>query len=241
MQQEKISELDWAGVKAVIFDVDGTLYDQSRLRKKMLFSLLSYYMWRPWRIREMLMLSHFRTERERRAGQGSVDLERAQYDWCAENKGYPVHKLKEVVERWIFQHPIRYLAGCTYPGTQELFAVLRQKDIKIAIYSDYKAHDKLKAMGLVADLVVSSTDPDVNQLKPDPKGLLHTISQLGLTTKDCLFIGDRQEMDGDCALQAQVPYLIIEKKPFHQFDFYHKLTQTLNYKTYEYGSQTLTT
>lgn len=239
MKHEQTPEVDWRGVKAVIFDVDGTLYDQSKLRKRMLFALLNYYLWRPWRIREMLMLSHFRAERESRAGQGCPDLEHAQYSWCADKRGYPVHKLKEIVERWIFQHPVRYLGGYTYPGTGQLFRTLRQKGIKIAIYSDYKAHEKLEAMGLEADLVVSSTDPEVNQLKPDPKGLLYTVKQLGLAPESCLFIGDRQEMDGECALRAQMPYLIIDKKPFHQFDFYLQLIKNLNLKPQEYGTQPL--
>ncbi|GAB3538532.1 HAD-IA family hydrolase [Pontibacter brevis] len=239
MQHKQAPEVDWKAVKAVIFDVDGTLYDQSKLRKKMLSALLTYYLWRPWRLKEMMMLSHFRNERERRAGEGCPDLENAQYSWCAEKKGHPVQKLKEVVERWIFQHPLRHLASCTYPGTRELFHLLRQKGIKIAIYSDYKAHDKLAVMGLAADVVVASTDPEVNQLKPNPKGLLYTVEKLGLTPSDCLFIGDRQEMDGECALQAHMPYLIIDKKPLEQFDFYTTLTQTLTFKKKEYGTQSL--
>lgn len=239
MQHEQKMKIEWEAVKAVIFDVDGTLYDQSKLRKKMLFALLNYYLWRPWRLKEMVMLSHFREERERRAGQGCPDLENAQYTWCTERSGFPVQKLREVVERWIFQHPLQYLPGCTYPGTQELFRILRQKGIRIAIYSDYKAQEKLEAMGLVADVVVSSTDPDVNQLKPDPKGLLHTVSQLGLTPEDCLFIGDRQEMDGECAIRASMPYLIIDKKPFNQFDFYTSLINKLTLKTQTYGTQPL--
>lgn len=237
MQLKQKKEVEWKNIKAVIFDVDGTLYDQSKLRKKMLSALLSYYALRPWRLREMLMLSHFRSEREKRAGQVCLDLENAQYSWCAEKRGYPVHKLRKVVERWIFQHPIPYLADCTYPGTLELFRVLRQKGIKIAIYSDYKAHDKLKAMGLEADIIVSSTDPEVNQLKPQPKGLLYITEQLRVTTTDCLFIGDRQEMDGECALRAQMPYMIIDKKPFGQFDFYLKLINTLTTKINVHGTQ----
>lgn len=239
MQCRRTEKVEWDKLKAVIFDVDGTLYDQSKLRKKMLFDLLKYYGWRPWRLREMMMLAHFRTERESRAGQGCQELDSVQYTWCAEKRGYPENKLREVVERWIFQHPIKYLAGCTYPGTAELFNVLRQKGIKIAIYSDYKAHDKLEAMGLTADLIVSSTDPAVNQLKPHPKGLLYAVDQLGLGAADCLFIGDRQEMDGECALRAGVPYMIIDKKPFNQFDFYSKLIENFTLTTHKYETQHL--
>ncbi|MCC9137792.1 HAD family hydrolase [Pontibacter silvestris] len=232
----KETTVDWRKVKAVIFDVDGTLYDQSKLRKKMLLALLNFYLWRPWRINEIMMLAHFRSERERRAGRYCQDLENAQYTWCSEKKGYPVSKIREVVEQWIFKHPVKYLEQCMYLGTREFFNTLRQHDIKIAIYSDYKAYDKLKAMNLGADLVVSSTDPEVDRLKPDPKGLIYASARLGVAIEDCLFIGDRHEMDGACALSAGMPYLIVDKKPFEEFDFYttltSHLTQTIKQQTY---------
>jgi len=220
--------LDWNRIKVVIFDVDGTLYTQSKLRKQMLFSLLWYYAWRPWRLNEMRMLQHFRAEREKRAGDCGGDLANAQYKWCAEKGNYPVAKVKQVVDYWMMEYPNKYLAACTYPGTQAFFRALREKNIQIAIYSDYPAHDKLAAMGLPADLIVSSTDPTVDRLKPDPKGLLYITQQLQVQPEECLFIGDRPELDGACAQKANMPYLIVEKKPFAQFDFYHNLLNQIN-------------
>jgi len=238
----KESGVDWRRIKVVIFDVDGTLYTQSKLRKKMLFSLLAYYALRPWRLKEMLMLQHFRHEREKRPGYAGPDLENAQYLWCAERGNYDVAQIKKVVAQWIFNYPNRYLAGCTYPGTKSFFEALQQNNIKIAIYSDYKAHDKLKAMGLPADMVVSSTDPHIDRLKPDPRGLLYIAEQLKVAPQECLFIGDRPELDGECAIRANMPYLIVEKKPLNIFDFYtnlkQELTLSLNPKIYESGIYT---
>lgn len=214
-------------MKAVIFDVDGTLYEQARLRRKMLYDLLGYYARRPWRWQELMILRHFRAEREKRPGDMGPDLENAQYAWCAERSGYDVSRIKRTVAYWMFEQPNQYLAACTYPGTQELFAALRQHDIKIGIYSDYKAHDKLAAMGLEADLVISSTDPEIDRLKPDPKGLLYIAQRLQVTPEECLFVGDRQELDGECATQANMPYLIVDKQPFDDFQFYHNLKKQL--------------
>jgi phosphoglycolate phosphatase/putative hydrolase of the HAD superfamily len=219
--------VDWRKVKAVIFDVDGTLYTQGKLRKKMAFALLRHYSLRPWRYRDMVVLHHFREEREKRAGYQHGDLENAQYAWCAEKVNRPIREIKKVVDQWMFAFPNQYLPACVYPGTNELFQALRQQGIKVAIYSDYKAHDKLRAMGLEADLIVSSTDPEVDRLKPDPAGLLYAAGKLGVKVEECLFIGDRQEMDGECALRAGMPYLIIEKKPFSEFDFYTNLSASL--------------
>ena len=234
--------VDWKAVKVVIFDVDGTLYTQSKLRKRMLFSLLAYYAVRPWRLNEMLILQHFRHEREKRPGDVGPDLENAQYLWCAQRGNYKVESIKKVVDQWIFTYPNKFLASCMYPGTKAFFEALQQNGIKIAIYSDYKAHDKMKAMDLPADLIVSSTDPHIDRLKPDPRGLLYIAEQFKVAPQNCLFIGDRPELDGECAIRANMPYRIVEKKPLSTFDFYtnlqNELTLSINPKIYESGIYT---
>jgi phosphoglycolate phosphatase/putative hydrolase of the HAD superfamily len=224
---DNIINANWLALKVVILDVDGTLYDQLRLRKKMAYALAAHYSMRPWRLREMLILHHFRAEREKRSGYTGGDLENAQYIWCADKGNSSLDKVKRVVNQWMFTFPNQYLADCTYPGVKGFFAELKTRNIKIAIYSDYKAHDKLQAMGLEADLVVSSTDREVDRLKPDPKGLLYIANELQAKPQECLFIGDRQELDGECAINANMPYLIVDKKPFTSFDFYQHLVNTL--------------
>ncbi|RNI25591.1 HAD family hydrolase [Rufibacter latericius] len=223
---QSISPVDFQKIKAVIFDVDGTLYNQSRLRKKMLFSLMRHYALKPWQLKDMLILHHFRAEREKKSG-ATGDLENAQYAWCASKGNFPIDRIKKVVQFWMFQFPNKYLPGCVYPGVKAFFEALQKKGIKIGIYSDYEAVEKLKAMNLNADVVVSSTSKLVDQLKPNPKGLLYIMAQLGVSPDECLFIGDRQELDGECAIRAGMPYLIVDKKPFNEFDFYHLLTQNL--------------
>jgi len=220
--------MQWSGIKVVIFDVDGTLYTQSRLRKKMMKALLAYYSVRPWKLNEMRILQHFRSEREKKHGYSGSNLENAQYEWCAEKGNYPISKIREVVEHWMFNFPNKYLLSCTYPGTSSFFKALKSKGFKIAIYSDYKADDKLKAMELSADLVVASTDPHIDRLKPDPRGLIYIAEKLGVKPEECLFIGDREELDGRCAVNAGMPYLILDRKPFDSFDFYAKLEKEIS-------------
>lgn len=56
-----------------------------------------------------------------------------------------------------------------------------------------------------------------------PDGLNYIVKKLKASPEECLFIGDRQEMDGECAIRANMPYLIIEKKPFDKFNFFTQL------------------
>ncbi|GAB3292323.1 hypothetical protein GCM10027348_11320 [Hymenobacter tenuis] len=230
--------IQWNSLSCVIFDVDGTLYAQGKLRKRMLRALLAHYSRRPWKFQDLLILSRFRKEREKHAGYAGENLESDQYGWVAQAGRYPVTRVREVVNRWMFQNPTPYLKACRFPGVQEFFDALRARGITIAIYSDYPAQDKLAALGLQADVVISSTDAAINRLKPHPAGLLHITQQLGLAPEQCLFIGDRPELDGACAEAAGMPYLIVDKQPLADFTFYHTLLHhlTSNHHSVAYES-----
>lgn len=207
-----MKDLRLDAVKLIIFDVDGTLYDQSKLRKKMFLALISYYILRPWRYRDIIILYHFRKEREKHAGLKVENLKQMQYDWCLSKVNTTLKRVKEVTDKWIFNFPNKYLQECMYPGVKSFFEELEKKQVLKAIYSDYDATAKLEYMGLKADLIVSSTDEYIDALKPLPNGLNYIISEMEISDKrNCLFIGDRDELDGACAKSAGIPFLLINK------------------------------
>ncbi len=199
----------WQHKKVIIFDVDGTLYNQSKLRKKMAFSLLTYYALRPFKFKELLIIKTFRQERENRAGQRFKNLQEEQYEWCAKKLNINIEKVKNVVKKWMIDYPNRYLLSCTYPEIIEFFQKIKKANIPVAIYSDYPAIEKVSFMNLKADYFISSTDENINALKPLPDGLLAICNHFNVEAKNCLFIGDRHEMDGLCAENAGMPYHII--------------------------------
>lgn len=218
------NKINLSKIKVVIFDVDGTLYDQSKLRRKMLLELLKYYLVRPWRLKELLILSHFRSERENKNNYNDAGLiEDLQYEWCAVKGNYSLTDVKEIVKQWMFVFPNPYLKQYVFEGVNTFFNFLKQSNIKIAIYSDYKADDKLKSMGLEADLIVSSTDTYINKLKPNPEGLNFIVKHFTVSKEECLFIGDRQEMDAECAINAQMPYIILSKNKKEKNEFFINL------------------
>jgi FMN phosphatase YigB (HAD superfamily) len=203
----------WNKLEVVIFDVDGTLYDQSKLRKKMMLALLGYYFLRPWKYKDLLILHHFRKEREGKSGFTGKDLQNEQYQWCADRMNISLDKVKVVIDKWIFDFPNKYLKECMYPGVDIFFETLDKKKISKAIYSDYDSIKKMKELGLSASFIVSSTDRDINSMKPLPKGLDYIVSALNINDRsNCLFLGDREELDGLCAESANIPFLLIDKK-----------------------------
>ncbi len=220
--------LDYSMPKAIIFDVDGTLYDQRKLHLFMLFEMMIFILLRPWCLKDFKLLRDFRRHRERITLNSVGDIDNQQYLYVAKSSGVSPKKIRELVNDWMFERPLKYLSACRYPGIPELFNNLKKKRISIGVFSDYPPEAKLKVLGLLADVVVCSTDKDVDRLKPDPRGLLITAEKLGTPIDDCLYIGDRDEKDGECAKRGGMRYLILNRKKTNtsnNFKSYHQLNE----------------
>ena len=194
--------INYSKIKVVIFDVDGTLYNQLILKLYMLKYILFYLLKHPAKINEIRIINEFRKQREIRSGEQVENIETAQYIWAAEKCNVNPDLVKELVNKWIYEIPLQYLKKCRKSGVKRLFNKIQKNDIKIAIYSDYPSLKKMNALNLKADLIVSSTDAEINVFKPNPKGLKYIVKTLECSTSDSLFIGDRLDKDGECALKA---------------------------------------
>ena len=206
------NNMDLKKYKLMIFDIDGTLYDQKQLRKKMILDILLYYFLRPHKLHELKILKIFREERERKKGYISEDLENDQYLWVAEKTKFSIDLIRNVINKWIFVRPLKHLLNCRYGGVESLFLYLKKRNIKIGIYSDYPTKEKMDTLKLERDMEISSTDKEINALKPDPKGLQYVLKGLEINVKESLFIGDRESTDGMCAKNTGMDYMIIDKK-----------------------------
>ncbi len=220
-------EIDWGNIKLVIFDVDGTLYDQHKLRWRMFFALIRHFLLRPHKLKELFILKTFRKEREKKKDRQFDNLELAQYEWCHLKTGVDTGRIRAIISYWMQEYPLRYLPEFVYPGIHELFSGLKQLQIPVAILSDYPAEEKLKSMGLNADFVVSATHPEINSLKPDPKGLLFIAEQFNVNTQDCLYIGDRHDTDQEAARRAGMNCILADRKDIYQAGFYNQILTQL--------------
>ena len=84
--------------KAVIFDVDGTLYDQRKLRLCMVREMFNCVLWQPGRIAELRILWLFRRMREKLAAEASFDLESQQYVWPAQTASGSPEKVRKLIK-----------------------------------------------------------------------------------------------------------------------------------------------
>jgi HAD superfamily hydrolase (TIGR01549 family) len=91
----------------------------------------------------------------------------------------------------------------------ELFSRLRAHGIKIGIFSDYPAEQKLAALELHADAIACATDSHINRFKPHPAGFTYLLGQLKVSASECLHIGDREDRDAICAQRSGCASLIL--------------------------------
>ena len=220
--------------RAVIFDMDGTLYYQLPLRLRMGGKLAAYYLRHPLRYKELLAVKTFREIRERwpevehndsmkhnaSVDDGSSAEQAPSLDWrqyCQTagklGGGATPEWVKQTVEHWMYQVPLALLPLCQDRQLARLIRTLRKRHITVIIYSDYPAVEKARALDIEPDYIFSALDADIMCLKPDPKGLSHILSVTGLSPEQALMMGDRYEKDGIAARNAGMDWLILPSSP----------------------------
>lgn len=232
-----------------IFDLDGTLYDQPLMRKKMAIRLLTYYMAHPFRIKELLLLQKFRSVKDdevdgildsseglsqrecytlsvdddngKRIGIDEIDLRICKK--VADKCGVDYKQVVNVVEYWIYKNPLDILYEVRDVKLLEYIAELRKLGKKVAILSDYPVKDKLEALGQQVDAFYCASDEGIGELKPSSKGILKVINDFSVGATDAVMVGDRMEKDGQAAIGANVDYLILERKVSKRNQLWHRL------------------
>lgn len=199
--------IDWNEIDLVVFDVDGTLYDQRRMRLAMLGQLLADAL-RTRRLATLRLLRTFRRVREALGDECAADFMHEQYARTALRHGLAPEEVERIATEWLERRPLPRLAACRYPHVDTLFAALLRAGKQVAVFSDYPACAKLEALGLLAAQVVCATDPHIGRLKPDPAGLLAIMQACGASAQRTLMIGDRADRDGEAARRAGAGALI---------------------------------
>lgn len=206
--------LDVRRLRAVIVDVDGTLYRQGPLRRAMLWRLLRAHLTAPGAgVRTLRALRAYRRAQEAlRERRGDVsDLAFAQIEHACRASGVPARELGACVARWMESEPLGLVAACRRDGVVEFLRAARGRGLRLGVFSDYPPGPKLVALGVAGlfDVVVSAQDPEVRRFKPHPRGLEVTARLLGVEPGQAVYIGDRPETDAVAARAAGMACAIL--------------------------------
>jgi HAD superfamily hydrolase (TIGR01549 family) len=189
--------------RAIILDMDGTLYYHFPLKICMAFELLCYYALHIRRFRDLITLILFRKSRE----SGVLNAGNA------------------IVDYWMHEKPLAYIHLFRDKKLLALTREFRHRGAKIVVYSDYPAVKKIEALHpFQADFVFHAADAAIQCLKPNVKGLQHILSVIKEPSADTVFIGDRYEKDGKCAKALGMDYVILHGDPLRRNLFYRSVS-----------------
>lgn len=177
--------IDWDRVRAVSWDLDGTLYDLRALRWRALW---------PGSWRDARAISAWRRtcdEVRRRGGQLPPGLDPA--------------PARAAEARWLV--PALRAIG-PRAGVVEALDALR--GLPQVVVSDHPAEDKLVALGLRARFAHAVVGEALGWLKPSPRPFVAAAEALGVPVESLLHVGDRDDTDGAGARAAGCQVVILE-------------------------------
>jgi HAD superfamily hydrolase (TIGR01509 family) len=199
-------------LRALVFDLDGTLYGADAVRRAMTIRLLSHVARSPhegWRTLR-LVRAYRRAQEELRAAGAAIgpgdQLERA-CRACGERSEWGAR----IIARWMEESPLDLVRRHRRPGLPEWLDAARAAGLRLGLFSDYPPHAKLAAMDLADrfDAVRWAQEPAIGVFKPDPRGLLATLEALGVAPREACYVGDRPEVDGEAARRAGMRAIIL--------------------------------
>ena len=197
--------MDFNKYDLYVFDVDGTLYYQNKLRLIIGKRLFMYYLLHPLKFKDLIIIKNFRSLRENAKDTNGL------FDITAKKCNVSVSRVNEVIKKWIYENPIDALIASKDDTLLAIIDKLKANGKTVAIWSDYEADDKLKSLKLSRDYVYTAEQERVGELKPSPKGLNLIMSDLNVPKDKTIMIGDRMVKDGEAAKKAGCDYLILSK------------------------------
>jgi FMN phosphatase YigB (HAD superfamily) len=203
-----------AFIRGVIFDVDGTLYNQALLRTLMAVELSLLPLTSPlggWR--RLRALGAYRRAQEALRQRTAIGRE-DQLEAAARAADVPIDDVRRAVSEWMIDRPLKYLKFCRPRGLVPLLNFLGAAGVRLGVLSDYAPGDKLHALGLASRFspVLCSSDPEIAAFKPNPRGLLHACEAWRLDPAEVLAVGDRDDVDAGSAAAAGMPCVIIGRR-----------------------------
>lgn len=187
------------GVRAVSFDLDGTLYELPAMRRALQRLVLrrSLSPLRTWRELRQLLQARAAFQVAREAG---GDLAKHEALRAAQSSR------SELEARWWVP-----AIGEVGPrsGVEALLGAFAERSLRLVVSSDHAGEAKLGALGLASRFEAVLSGEALGALKPNPRVLEAALERLGLQPDELLHIGDREDTDGEAARALGVRLWIV--------------------------------
>lgn len=195
--------------KAVIFDLDGTLYDLHRMRLRMGCKLLAYCFCHPNRVKDPFLVARFRKMREREE-YASRDVKYL-CELLDQSRSLTAGTSYRVVTYWMFEAALSVVKKEAYSEVLLFIRNFQRDGGRVYIYSDYPAEDKLRALGITpTGVFVSGSVSELAAQKPSEESMNYILSSIGLPRDSIFYVGDREDKDRISAEYAEIDYMDIQ-------------------------------
>ncbi|MFW6234042.1 MAG: HAD family hydrolase [Spirochaetota bacterium] len=174
-------------LKAIAFDIDGTLYPN---RSMYLRSI-------PFALRNIRLMREFRRVRkELRAIRPIHDFYETQAQYVADGLGQSYAVARERIDRLIYGEWEQVLRSVkVYAGVRDFIARLAGSTVKIGVMSDFPVHNKLEILGLSGLWDAEVAAETTGYLKPAAEPFIVLSGQLGVNPDETLYVGNSYHYD----------------------------------------------
>jgi HAD superfamily hydrolase (TIGR01549 family) len=150
-------------------------------------------------------------ELRRSAGAGVDQVAELQLWRTAARVQVPEGLVRRLVAEWMNERPLKHLRWCRRRGMHAAIETLVRQGIRVGVLSDYPAGGKLTALGLspLMSPVLCTTDPEIDALKPHPRGFHRACELWRLSPDEVLYVGDRTDVDAIGARAAGLRCAIV--------------------------------
>jgi putative hydrolase of the HAD superfamily len=193
-------------IKAVSFDIDGTLYPEYKM------FITSFFM----AIRYLRFLYHFRIVRKKLHTYKKIDdFYRLQTYLLSKRMRISEKKALRLINEVVYyKWPLVFKYIKPYKGVKNLLLRLKQMKIKIAVLSDLPVADKLRFLKLDGIWDCAFSAEETGHLKPHPLPFRRLLQELNVPPASILYVGNNYKYDIVGAAQLGIKTAHLSHRPY---------------------------
>jgi putative hydrolase of the HAD superfamily len=199
-------------VKAVAFDIDGTLYPNWRMKFHSIPFLFSHI---------GLVMNFSRVRKEIRKIEKVENFRELQAAMMSQRTGMDVGAVQNLVERIIYDKWEKIFKRVRpYSGLEDALTVLRNRGYKLGVLSDFPVGNKLNYFRVDSHWDVTMSSEETGYLKPHPAPFLTLAERLGCKPEEVLYVGNSIAYDvkGASAAGMKTVYINWKKQDLPEAD-----------------------
>lgn len=187
--------------RAVIFDIDGTLYPIKYLNRQFRKLYFSH---------PIITSNFFKARKLIRVKNSQLEYEQTNREEFLKLQAECIGKGKNYFDVF-YKGLSRKRKLVPYNGIENLLIELKSKGITLGVLSDFPVETKLKELGLDEYFNIKLSTEDVGFLKPDIRAFKYLKKNLAVAPQECVYVGDSVTKDINGSKNAGFTPLLINE------------------------------